>query len=113
MKKISKFLYGKDYSEKLDKFNKAIDQIHAECDGEFDTSGYFTMQTHNQRGEVKLDFGQNKNIPTELKENVLKAFKEIWKIKTCLQQCITHNYRGFNYVRIHSELLKSLLNRKH
>ena len=37
------------------------------------------MQTHNQKGEVKLDFDQDKNIPTELKENVLKAFKEIWK----------------------------------
>ena len=79
MESISDFLYGKDYSDKLDKFNKVIDQIHAEYEGEFNTSGYFTMQTHNQKGEVKLDFDQNKNIPTELKENVLKAFKEIWK----------------------------------
>ncbi|AOW19330.1 hypothetical protein [Urechidicola croceus] len=79
MENISEFLYGKDYSDKLDKFNKAIDQIHAEYEGEFDTSGYFTMQTHNQKGEVKLDFDQDKNIPAELKENVLKALKEIWK----------------------------------
>jgi len=77
MENISEFLYRKDYSEKLDKFNKAIDQIHAEYDGEFDTSGYFTIQTHNQKGEVKLDF--DKNIPTELKENALNVFKEIWK----------------------------------
>ena len=79
MENISEFLYGKDYSDKLDKFNNAIDQIHAEYDGEFDTNGYFIMQTHNQKGEVKLDFDQNKNIPIELKENVLKVFNEIWK----------------------------------
>ena len=75
MENISEFLYGKDYSDKLDKFNKAIDQIHAEYDGEFDTSGQFTMQTHNQKGKVKLDFDQDKKNPTELKESVLKAFK--------------------------------------
>ncbi|RYH72139.1 hypothetical protein EVU94_13810 [Flavobacteriaceae bacterium 144Ye] len=79
MEIINEFLYGKDYSEKLDTFNKTIDQIHAEYDGEFDTNSYFTMQTHNQKGEVKLDFDPNKNIPSELKVNVLKAFKEIWK----------------------------------
>ncbi|MBQ4805557.1 hypothetical protein J8L88_22025 [Aquimarina sp. MMG015] len=79
MENISEFLYGKDYSDKLDKFNKEINQIHAEYNGEFDTSGYFIMQTHNQKGEVKLDFDKNKNIPIELKENVLKVFKEIWK----------------------------------
>jgi len=79
MESISKFLYGKDYSDKLDQFNKAIDQIHSEYDGEFDTSSYFTMQTHNQKGGVKLDFDQDKNIPNELKENVLKVFNDIWK----------------------------------
>ncbi|SHJ66957.1 hypothetical protein SAMN04487911_1302 [Arenibacter nanhaiticus] len=79
MDSISEFLYGKDYSDKLDKFNKAIDQIHTEYDGEFDTSGYFTMQTHNQKGEVKLDFDQGKDIPSKLKEKVMNAFNEIWK----------------------------------
>ena len=79
MENISEFLYGKDYSEKLDKFNKLIDKIHSEYKGEFDTSGYFTMQTHNEKGEVKLDFDQDKNIPTVLKDKVLSTFNEIWK----------------------------------
>ena len=53
--------------------------MHAEYDGEFDTNGYFTVQMHTQKGEVRLDFDQSKNIPTELKENVLKVFNKIWK----------------------------------
>lgn len=56
MENISDFLYGKDNSDKLGRFNKMIDQIHAKYDGKFDTNSYFTMQTHNQKGEVKLDF---------------------------------------------------------
>lgn len=79
MENINEFLYGNDYSEKLDKFNKAINQIHYEFNGKFDTSGYFTMQTHNHKGEVKLVFDQKKDIPTELKKKVLNVFKEIWK----------------------------------
>ncbi len=37
------------------------------------------MQTHNEKGEVKLDFDQDKNIPTELKDKILSTFNEIWK----------------------------------
>lgn len=79
MENFSEILYGKDYAEKLDKFNKIIKQIHTEYDGDFDTTGYFIMQTHNHKGEVKLNFDQDKNIPTELKEKVLKVFNDIWK----------------------------------
>ncbi|MDO5971873.1 hypothetical protein Q4Q35_18885 [Flavivirga aquimarina] len=69
MENINEFLYGKDYSKKIDKFNKVVGQIHTEYNGEFDTTSYFTMQPHNQKGEVKLEFDQNKDIPSELKKN--------------------------------------------
>lgn len=79
MENLSEILYGKDYSVKLKKFNNAVDHINSQYGGEFNTTAYFTMLTNNQKREVKLSFDQDKDIPNELKEKVLKVFKEIWQ----------------------------------
>ena len=79
MKNLNEFLYGEDYSKKIDLFNKNIEEIHKNYDGDFDTNGYFTLLPHNKSDEIRLVFDQDKDIPVELKSRVQTEFNNIWK----------------------------------
>jgi len=79
MKNLNELFYGNDYSKKLEVFNENIKKIHENYEGDFETSGYFTLLTHNKGGKVELIFDEDKNIPEELTEKILTAFRNIWK----------------------------------
>ena len=79
MNDLNEFFKGKDYSKKMNLFNEKLSEIHKDYNGDFDTdSPYFTMQTHTSKGEIRLDFDIDKDIPSKLKADVNLAFEDIW-----------------------------------
>ncbi|MEY2923271.1 MAG: hypothetical protein RL108_1897 [Bacteroidota bacterium] len=80
MEDFNEFMRGEDYSQKTTKFNTGIEKFHKEYMGSFDTNEtYFILIPSNFEGKIELKFDQKRNIPDDLKRDVLKIFHEIWK----------------------------------
>ncbi len=80
MEKLSKIFRGDEYSNKMEEFNQAIEQInedYKEIVEKFNRI-YYTIITP-EKGKIELIFDDNKNIPHELRNKVTDTFNAIWK----------------------------------
>ena len=76
--KMSEFLYGEDYSQRMEDFEAKMKEVRENYDGDYDTTRpLFTMLPHQANGTIRIIIDDD--VPQDLSDSIMRGFESAWK----------------------------------